>query len=197
MATIRNITAPNLPSAPIAYEQRYQEQLTNTLRLFFNSVTNSANSPKPYGSFYDTTNQTAAVINTAYPVQCNMTTDAFHVTLDLGTSRYYLTESGVYNIQFSAQLGKTTSSAGKVYFWLRVNGNDIPHSASVVGVKDAAGIFVPAWNFVQPLRSGDYFQLMWSTDDTDITLDAVAASSPVPEIPSVILTVTWVSAIAL
>ena len=32
--------APNLPLAPMAYESRYLEQLTNTLRLYFNTIDN-------------------------------------------------------------------------------------------------------------------------------------------------------------
>jgi hypothetical protein len=32
--------APNLPIAPIDYEQRYVDQLTNALRLYFNQIDN-------------------------------------------------------------------------------------------------------------------------------------------------------------
>jgi hypothetical protein len=35
-----NATPPNLPLAPDAYERRYQEQLNNVLRLFFNQLSN-------------------------------------------------------------------------------------------------------------------------------------------------------------
>ena len=35
-----NATPPNLPLAPIEYERRYQEQLNNTLRLFFRQISN-------------------------------------------------------------------------------------------------------------------------------------------------------------
>jgi len=38
--------------------------------------------PRYYGSFYDTTTQTAAAINTAYAVTFNTTRDAFGVRLD-------------------------------------------------------------------------------------------------------------------
>jgi hypothetical protein len=40
------------------------------------------------------------------------------------------------------------------------------------------------------LQTGDYFELIYSADSTNITIPYVAASSPVPAIPSVILTVT-------
>ncbi len=35
-----NATPPNLPLAPDAYERRYQDQLNNVLRLFFNQLSN-------------------------------------------------------------------------------------------------------------------------------------------------------------
>jgi len=35
-----NVTPPNLPLAPDEYDRRYQDQLTNVLRLFFNQLNN-------------------------------------------------------------------------------------------------------------------------------------------------------------
>jgi hypothetical protein len=35
-----NVTPPNLPLAPAEYERRYQDQLNNVLRLFFNQLSN-------------------------------------------------------------------------------------------------------------------------------------------------------------
>jgi hypothetical protein len=33
-----NVVAPNLPLAPVQYEQRFQDQLNNILRLYFNQL---------------------------------------------------------------------------------------------------------------------------------------------------------------
>ena len=44
--------------------------------------------------------------------------------------------------------------------------------------------------FVLDMNAGDYFELMWSTDDTGCHIQADVSSAPVPAIPSVILTVT-------
>jgi hypothetical protein len=38
-----NATPPNLPLAPEEYERRYQDQLNNILRLFFNQLSNPGN----------------------------------------------------------------------------------------------------------------------------------------------------------
>jgi len=35
-----NATPPNLPLAPTEYDRRYQDQLNNVLRLFFNQLSN-------------------------------------------------------------------------------------------------------------------------------------------------------------
>ena len=35
-----NATAPNLPLAPNEYERRYQDQINNILRLYFNQLSN-------------------------------------------------------------------------------------------------------------------------------------------------------------
>jgi len=38
-----NASPPNLPLAPDAYERRYQDQLNNILRLYFNQLSNPGN----------------------------------------------------------------------------------------------------------------------------------------------------------
>jgi hypothetical protein len=38
-----NATPPNLPLAPEQYERRYQDQLNNVLRLFFNQLSSPGN----------------------------------------------------------------------------------------------------------------------------------------------------------
>jgi hypothetical protein len=38
-----NVTPPNFPLAPDEYDRRYQDQLNNILRLFFNQISNPGN----------------------------------------------------------------------------------------------------------------------------------------------------------
>lgn len=143
-----------------------------------------------YGSFYDTTTQTAAVINTAYGITFDTTDLTFGVYRGSPTSRIYVDTQGVYNIQFSAQLDNTSGGNHLIYIWLRVNGVDVTYSASQVRLKGTDGELVAAWNFVQNLKANDYFELMWSVSDTSVQILSSAAVAPVPAIPSVILTVT-------
>lgn len=143
-----------------------------------------------YGSFYDTTTQTAAAINTAYAMTYNTTDMSVGVYLGSPTSRVYVDRGSVYNIQFSAQLDNTSGGNHLVYIWLRVNGADVANSASQVRLKGTDGELVAAWNFLYNFKAGDYFELMWSVSDTAVQIVAQAAAAPVPAIPSVILTVT-------
>lgn len=145
---------------------------------------------KRNGAFYDTTTQSAAVINTAYPITLNSTTLSDGVYIGTPTSRVFVDRIGTYNFQFSMQLNKTAAGAGNVFIWYRVNGADAANSATSVTLAGSNAAVVAAWNFVVELNAGDYFELVWSTNDTGCQIRAVNASAPVPAIPSVILTVT-------
>lgn len=145
--------------------------------------------PARYGSFFDTTTQTAAAINTAYAMTFDNTDLSFGVYRGATTSQIFVTNPGIYNIQFSAQLDNTSGGNHLVYIWMRVNGVDVPNSASELRLKGNDGELIAAWNFFENLKAGDYFQLMWSVSDTAVQITAIAAAAPVPAIPSVILTV--------
>lgn len=143
-----------------------------------------------YGYFYDTTTQTAAAINTAYAMTFNTVGLQRGVTIGTPTSRIYVDRLAIYNIQFSAQLDKTAGGPGLVFIWLRINGADVADSATQIRIQNSNAETVAAWNFVTQLNADDYFELMWSTDDTACQILASGAVAPVPAIPSVILTVT-------
>lgn len=143
-----------------------------------------------YGSFYDTTTQTAAVINTAYAMTFNTSDLSFGVTRGTPTSRIYVDTPNVYNVQFSAQLDKTAGGVGSVWIWLRKNGTNITDSTGHIRIQGNNAETLAAWNYVIQLNAGDYIELMWETDDTSVQLLAEAATAIHPGIPSVILTVT-------
>jgi hypothetical protein len=145
---------------------------------------------KRYGSFYDTTTQTAAVINTAYAMTFNSTDLSTGVYVGSPTSRIYVDTHNVYNIQFSAQLDKTAGGVGLVWIWLRKNGTNVPNSTTQIRIQGNNAETVAAWNFLLDMNAGDYFELMWEVDDITVELLAEPASAVHPAIPSVILTVS-------
>lgn len=143
-----------------------------------------------YGAFCDTTDQIATAINTPQAVTFNTTEIGRGVTIGSPTSRVVVSKQGVYNFQFSLQLDKTSGGKGSVYIWVRINGNNVARSASIVTIKDNDSETVPAWNFLLPLNANDYVELMWQVDTLDLRLEAFAAAGNIPVIPSAILTVT-------
>ena len=143
-----------------------------------------------FGSFYDTTTQTAAAINTAYMVTFNTTDLSEGVYLGSPTSRIYADTEGVYNFQFSAQLDKTSGGVGVIDIWYRLNGADVANSATRIRIQGNNAETVAAWNFLVRMKAGDYFELAWSVDNTDCQITASPAAAPHPGIPSVLLSVT-------
>jgi hypothetical protein len=166
---------------------------------------NNTATPTPlgyYGAFQDNTSQTAASINTAYPVKFNTTdlTNGVSVVNDGSSNptRVTLANTGIYNIQFSLQLEKTGGSGNMIAdIWIRKNGVDIPSTTGKVVLTGSASAspVIAAWNYVLDLTAGDYVQLMWSTSNTNVEIIAAGATSPHPAIPSSILTVTQQSGI--
>ena len=151
-----------------------------------------------YGSFYDVTDQTAALVSTGYPMKFGSLDSASGVSIQpdgfSNPSIIKIANSGIYNIQFSAQLHNTGGggSGDIVSIWLRKNGSDVPDTNTDISVKSNNPFVVAAWNFFVVASSGDEYQLMWSTDDTGIQIEYAGAAAPHPATPSIILTVQQV-----
>ena len=143
-----------------------------------------------YGSFYDTTDQVAALANTAYGMTYNTTDLSQGVYIGSPTSRVYVDTANIYNIQFSAEFINTSGGTANAWIWLRKNGTDIPNSASTIRVQGNNTELVAAWNFLLQMNAGDYFEIMWEVSDVALSLHADPATAVHPAIPSIILTVT-------
>lgn len=158
-------------------------------RWFFNTY-QAVEAGRRYGSFYSTVNQTAALINTAYGMTFNSTSVNYGVSIGTPTSRVYVDNTATYTAQFSAQLSNTDVSARNIYIWLRANGTTDSPAIKIQVAASSTAAAIATGSFVIDLTTNDYFEIMWSTDNTGVRLSTIAASSPVPAIPSVILTVT-------
>ena len=146
-----------------------------------------------YGMFYDTTTQIPAGTGTAYAITFNTTAFSRGVRRGSTTSQIFIQNPGIYNFAFSIQLDKTSGGDGIFDVWFRKNGTDIADSASRVRIKgNDAEVFVAANAFVE-MSNGDYMQMMYAVDSTDIRIQYFAAASPIPAIPSIILTVNQVN----
>ena len=142
-----------------------------------------------YGSFYDTTTQTATVINTATAITFNTTDLSNGVFIGSPTSRIIVDSEGIYNFDTSFQLDKTSGGTAEFYFWFRLNGTDVPESASQIRIQGNDAEIFSSINYFFDLKAGDYIEMMFSTTSLDVELLSVVATPPVPAIPSIILTV--------
>jgi hypothetical protein len=105
-------------------------------------------------------------------------------------TRLVVDADGVYNFEFSAQLDKTSSTAKNVWIWARIDDVDVPDSATKVTLAGSSAASVAAWNFVYNLSANSYFELMWAAEDVGCIMPSEPASSFVPSIPAIIMTVT-------
>ena len=145
-----------------------------------------------YGSFSDTTNQTANLANTAYEVRFN-TTDVSKEHYIRNNTEIVSNTTGTYNYAFSMQITSSSSSLHNIYIWVRKNNTDIPNTATILSLSSNKQFVVAAWNFFVDMNAGDHLHLMWAVDDTRISIVAPAATLFCPAVPSVILTINEIS----
>lgn len=155
-----------------------------------------------WGSFWDTTTQTAAAANTAYSITLNSADTANNGVSVVSGSRVTFAYAGVYSLTFSIQFVNTDTQIHDANVWLRKNDSgstgDLPDTDSKFSITSshggADGANLGTVNFVLSLAAGDFIELVWSTNDTHIQLKTIAAgTTPVsPRIPSVVFTATQV-----
>lgn len=150
-----------------------------------------------YGAFSSSVDQTGSIsAGTAMTFNSTDITDG--VTLASG-SQLTVPVNGTYNVQFSAQLENLENSQHDATIWFRVNGVDVPNSATQITVpaRKSANVYgyaVASWNVFLDLTAGQYVEIIWLPTIATLTLQHLPASvSPVyPAIPSVIATVSQV-----
>jgi hypothetical protein len=131
-----------------------------------------------YGAFCSTGSQTNPVANISRSMQLETTELSNGVSIVSG-SRITVANTGVYNLQFSAQLEKSNNGADTVYIWFKKNGANVPRSNTSVDVLKQAGgsgRFVAAWNYVDTFNAGDYIEIIWQSADTNMQLAFDAAT---------------------
>ena len=144
----------------------------------------------PAGSFYENTTQTATA-NTPTAMLISQTNFLNDISL-AGTTGMQVNNAGYYNVQFSAQIYRTSGGTSQhVDIWLRVNGTDVANSSTRINVNNNSVYLVAAWNWFLLLGASDVVEIMWATTTATIELRAEVANLiiPHPETPSVIATI--------
>lgn len=150
-----------------------------------------------YGGFSSDADQTGSI--TAGTAMTFTSTDIVDgVTLASG-SRLTVPVSGIYNVQFSAQFENVENTQEIVTIWFRINGVDVPKSATNVTIparktSNIYGYGVASWNIFLDMTAGQYVEIVWLPAVASLTLQALpAGTTPTyPAIPSVIATVSQV-----
>ena len=164
------------------------------------AISSGSNITPAYGQFWSNVSQNVASTNTEYRFAFNNSDLTSNVTLGTGASnsRVIINQTGLYNIQFSAQVDKalgggTTASA---YIWFKKNGTAIPDTAGFITLDQNLQV-VQSWNLLANVTTaGDYYEIAYAASATVFSFPTLAGNVTVgyPASPSIILTVTPVSA---
>jgi hypothetical protein len=144
-----------------------------------------------YGAFIRSTSQTAVAINTAYAVGWDAPTFNIGIALDAADStKIVFDEDGVYFLAFAVELLSGSASAKNAWFWPRIDGTDVAGSTIKTTLSANSQYMVMSRSAVFSISAGSYLQAMWATDDTDLEINAPAATAFAPSSPSVTLAIT-------
>ena len=144
-----------------------------------------------YGEFSKLDSQSPVAANTAYPLLFTDTQIANGVSIGGTTSHIIIAQAGLYNIVCSVQITSTNSSQKSIWVWLKLNGTtDFVNSARVASITLNNGYLVVTLNEVASLLAGDFIEVMYAADSTNVSIATVAATAFAPAAPAVILAVT-------
>lgn len=151
---------------------------------------------RSYGSWSDSTDQTGST--TAGAVITFNTQDITDSITLVDNTKFTVPNTGIYNLQFSAQLKNTDNAQHEATIWFKVNGSDLANSATIVTIpaRKSASIFgygVAAWNLFFNLNSSDYVEIYWLKSNAAVTLESLPSTALHPAIPSIILSIQQVA----
>jgi hypothetical protein len=147
---------------------------------------------KYYGEFTKTSDQSPAVINTAYALTFDNTEIAEGISIGSPASHIVVVQSGLYQFDATVQISSSSSSAKTVWLWFRKNGTDVANSARLVTININNGYTAVSMSEFFSLAANDRIEIMFAANDTAITVDNVAATAFAPAAPAVVLAVSQI-----
>ena len=178
-------TAPNV-SIPVAIVLKVS---ATEGEIFVNPIIEQQ---KYYGQFTRTTDQVAGGTSTAVAVVFDTTEVSNGISLGTPASRLVAANAGLYNFAVNFQVLSNSASAKNGYFWFRKNGVDIANSTSrLTQSANSEYATIQKSDFIS-LVAADYVEVMFAVDDTNLWLDASAATAFSPAAPAVMVAVTQV-----
>ena len=149
-----------------------------------------------YGAWSDATDQTGST--TAGTAMTYNTQDVSDSVTLVDNSKITVPNTGIYDLQFSSQFRNTDNAQHEVVVWFKVNGTDLPNSATRITVparksNNIYGYMVAAWNIFLDMNSTDYVEIFWQPTSLLVTMEHDSAGATYPAIPSVIVTIQQVA----
>ena len=207
----QKIQPPALPLATDQYVRAYQDQLNNIQRLFYNRLTQSHNAildvdgainlQAPHAMLMSDQDQTNAGITLANTLTYNQAVIAQGIEVRNG-GEIWFDHPGQYLVTFTLQVSNRGNAAQIFEVWAAYDGSNYPLSNTRFDIDARKSLSV--WSHIVPAITGiftvenpsvEYLSIKWWADSTDVFLEHYAAgTSPTrPEIPSVIMTINFVS----
>lgn len=133
-----------------------------------------------YGEFTKTGASTSpASANVSYVISWDNTEIANGVSIVSG-SELTVVESGLYSFDVTLQLQSGSSSPKNVLFWFKKNGTNVPNTTRAVTLDINSGYSPLSLSEFFSLDAGDYIELWWQADDTNVSLVTIAAGGVAP-----------------
>ena len=211
MNDLLNPQPPRLPDATPEYSRSMLDGLNNVLRLYFNRLSGVLNSllginggvylQNAHAMLMSNQDQANASITGANILTYNQPVITQGVEVRNG-GEIWFEKTGQYLVTFSLQVTNRGNAEQEFEVWAGYNGDNYPLSNTRFDIPARKSGSV--WAHIVPAISGiftvqnpdtEYLTIKWWASSTDVFLEHYAAgTSPTrPEIPSVILTVNFVS----
>ncbi len=116
-----------------------------------------------YGIF-ESTSSFSGSANVSYSVNLN-TTDIAHEISIVSGSRITFNSTGVYYIQYQAQIQQGSGDC-TIVFWTRNNGINHSNSATKITLKSNNYHLIPGGH-LEEISSGSYVEIMWQSDSNN------------------------------
>lgn len=205
------IQPPALPQATEDYNRPYQDQLNNVQRLFYNRFTQSynnlvgvnggANLQMPHAMLMSDQDQANAGVTVANTLTYNQPVIQQGIEVRNG-GEIWFDEPGQYLVTFTLQVSNRGNASQLFEVWAAYDGSNYPLSNTRFDIPARKSL--SDWSHIVPAITGiftvedptnDYLSIKWWSDSTDVFLEhyPVGTSPTRPAIPSVILTVNFVS----
>lgn len=136
-------------------------------------------------------------------IGANTVTPLYYDTVDVNNGGFsYLGSTitvpvaGTYEIIPSIQFDKTGGGTANAFFWAKINGTDVPNSATEITIAGPTAATVGTASIFLTMSANDKFEIVYASADANMIALAVAAqTSPYsrPANPSIIVTIKKLS----